>query len=282
MRQQHVVAGAHQLAAVAGLGRQPLGVGGPPPLLNEAFAVLLKGHGHGADGLLQRGVMAFANADGHGELTRPIFAGSLKINLADQREIAAGGRTELPLHAKMLHHVTPAVARSDKAATDAREAATGSHGQRPAVLPPQQHLVAGNIHGARGVARTSTVEVGRQERIYAEPRQQFRMSLEANIGEHHRVVRVADNLLGQAVTPVRIAVDITDPQGFRVEVFEGREQVALLFMGKGLAVGDQELHVPDLGAVDGGVVDLVQDAMGTGKPHPAGGRVGGAYGVFHA
>jgi hypothetical protein len=30
------------------------------------------------------------------------------------------------------------------------------------------------------------------------------------------------------------------------------------------------------------VVDLVQDAMGTGKPHPAGGRVGGAYGVFHA
>ena len=52
-------------------------------------------------------------------------------------------------------------------------------------------------------------------------------------------------------------------------------------MDEGLAVGEEELHVADLRAVDGGVIDLVEDAVGAGKPDAAGGGVGGADGVFN-
>ncbi len=83
------------------------------------------------------------------------------------------------------------------------------------------------------------------------------------------MVRVADDLLGQRVAAVGIAVDVADAESFRINVFELRLQVALLFVEEGLAVGDQKLHVADLGAVDGGVVDLVEDSVRAGEPDPA-------------
>src|SRR5713101_6255292 len=45
--------------------------------------------------------------------------------------------------------------------------------------------------------------------------------------------------------------------------------MAALVMKETLAVGDEVLEVPDLRAVDGGVVDLVQDAGGDGEPDGA-------------
>ena len=43
--EENVVAGAHQLAAVAGVGCEPLGIGDAMPLLDEALAMFLEGHG---------------------------------------------------------------------------------------------------------------------------------------------------------------------------------------------------------------------------------------------
>ena len=60
MRQQHVVAGPHQLAAVTRFRRQPLGIGHPMPLLNEPVAMLTKWSGQRADCLLQGGMVPFA------------------------------------------------------------------------------------------------------------------------------------------------------------------------------------------------------------------------------
>ena len=40
MGEENVVAGAHQASAVAGLGRQPLGVGRALPLLDKALAMV--------------------------------------------------------------------------------------------------------------------------------------------------------------------------------------------------------------------------------------------------
>ena len=68
MRKQHVVAGAHQLAAVAGPGSQPLGIGCALPLVDEAGAILLEGHGQRAYCFLHCGVVPFADADGQREL----------------------------------------------------------------------------------------------------------------------------------------------------------------------------------------------------------------------
>src|SRR2546425_12890973 len=49
--------------------------------------------------------------------------------------------------------------------------------------------------------------------------------------------------------------------------------MAALVMEEALAVGDEVLQVPDLRAVDGGIVDLVQDAGGDGDPDRAVRRV---------
>src|SRR2546426_7862593 len=49
--------------------------------------------------------------------------------------------------------------------------------------------------------------------------------------------------------------------------------MAALIMEEALAVGDEVLEVPDPRAVDGGIVDLVQDAGGDGEPDRAARRV---------
>src|SRR6185369_12203010 len=55
-----------------------------------------------------------------------------------------------------------------------------------------------------------------------------------------------------------------------------------LVVKEGLAVGHQILEVPDLRTVDGGMVDLVQDAGGDGEPDRATGRVRRSYRVLRA
>ncbi len=83
----------------------------------------------------------------------PFSHPGFQIQLAHHGDIAAAGRTKLPVHAEVIHDVAPAVACADKAATDTRKAASGAHGQGPLVLPCQQHLVAGNVHRTRRVFR---------------------------------------------------------------------------------------------------------------------------------
>src|SRR5438132_4801117 len=58
--------------------------------------------------------------------------------------------------------------------------------------------------------------------------------------------------------------------------------MAALIMEEALAVGDEGLEVPDPRAVDGGIVDLVQDAGGDGEPDRAARRVRRADRVLRA
>ncbi len=182
----------------------------------------------------------------------------------------------------VVHQVAPAVARAHKPATDARKAATGAHGQRPLVLPRQQHLVPGHIQRARRVPGAAAIEVRSQQRVNLQPRYQVLVPFQPHAHQQHAVVRVADDLLGQRVAAVGIAIDVANPQRLRMDVLECREQVALLLVDERLAVGHQELHVPHLGAVDRGVVDLVQNAVRAGEPDPARRRVGRSHRVLHA
>src|SRR6185503_14351750 len=67
-----------------------------------------------------------------------------------------------------------------------------------------------------------------------------------------------------------------------MDVLECGEQIALLFMDKCLAIRDQELHIADLCAIDGRMVDLVEHAVRAGEPHPTRCRVGCANCIFYA
>ena len=42
------------------------------------------------------------------------------------------------------------------------------------------------------------------------------------------MMRIADNLLGQRVSSLGIAIDVAHPERLRVDVLEGRHQIALL------------------------------------------------------
>src|SRR5215469_1212412 len=274
--QQNVVAGPHQFASVARLGREPLRVLYAMPLADEAFAMLFKWGCKRAHRLLQCRVIAFAEPNGQREFTRAINAGCAKIQLAKERNIAVARRAKLPVHGVLIHQVPPAVAGSDKPAADTREPATGRHGQRRLIFPGQQHLVSGHIEGTPRITRSSSVQMGSQQCVYLQPWNQVLVPLEANPLQDHAVVRVADDLLGERVAAVHVAIDVAYAEGFLMNVFECRQQMALLLVNEGLAIGDEELHIANLGAVDRRMIDLVQDAVGAGKPNPARGGVGSA------
>ena len=59
------------------------------------------------------------------------------------------------------------------------------------------------------------------------------------------------------------------PERFGMDVFEGGDQVALFLVGEGLLIRDEKLHVTNLRFVDGGMIDLVEDAVRCGVPDAA-------------
>ncbi len=101
-----------------------------------------------------------------------------------------------------------------------------------------------------------------------------------DVHEDDGMVRVGDELLGDGVAAAEVVGDDADGEGVGVDVVEVVLEVALLFVEEGLLVGEEELHVAGLGAVDGGVVDLVECAVRGGEPDAAGGGVGGGDRVF--
>jgi hypothetical protein len=95
-------------------------------------------------------------------------------------------------------------------------------------------------------------------------------------------VRVADHFAHDGVAAV--AVGIADANGERVlvDVFELVDEIAAFLVEEGFSVGDEKLHVANLGTVDGGGVNFVENAVGDGKPDFAGGGVSGRDSVFSA
>jgi len=94
------------------------------------------------------------------------------------------------------------------------------------------------------------------------------------------MVGISDDLLDDPVPALVIGVDEPDRGGAVVDVFEGAFQIALLFVDERFPIREQELHIPGLRPVDGGIVDFVEDAVRDGKPDAARGGVRHAYAVF--
>ena len=276
------MARSHQFAAIAGLGSQPLRVGRAMPLLNEPVTLLLERHGHRAHCLLQRGVVSLAHADGQNELPGSVSPRRTKIQFPKQRDITVRRRAELPIHGVFVHQVVPAIALAHKPATHACKSAIRPHGNRPLVLPCQQHFVPRHVDGATRIPRPATVQMRSQQRIYLQPRQQILMTFQAHPGQNHAVVRVADDLLDKRVPALRIAIDIANTQRFGMNVLKRRQQIPLLFVGKGLPVADQEFHIAHLRAVDGRVIYLVENSVRAREPHAARRRISRPYRVLHA
>ena len=144
-----------------------------------------------------------------------------QIQLAHDGDVAVGGGAELPVHEVVVDEVLPAVAGADEAAADAGESATGAHGERAVVFPGEQHLVAGDVDGAGGVAGAAAVEVRGEQGVNLRRGSNSSWPSMLDVLQDHGVVWVADEFFGQGVAAVGIAIDVADAERLGMDVVEG-------------------------------------------------------------
>ena len=84
---------------------------------------------------------------------------------------------------------------------------------------------------ARRVPRSAAIQMRRQQRIHLEPRQQILVALPAARADSTTQWCGSQMIsLVSAVPALGIAIHIPDPQRLRVDVLEGRDQVALFLV----------------------------------------------------
>ena len=103
--------------------------------------------------------------------------------------------------------------------------------------------------------------MGRQQGVALQPREDRLVAGDAHVHQHHGQVRIADELLGDGEAALRVRGRDADRERVWVDVAEVVAEVALLLVDEALGVGEQQLHVAYLRAIDGRVVDLVQRAV---------------------
>ena len=202
---------------------------------------------------------------------------ALKINFARQRNVAVAGFAEFPVHLEIIHQIPPAVAGADIPDGSPRKPPAASHDQMHILAPGMEQAVAADFRTPAGVARPMTPQVRSQQRV--EPQlaaQRLVQDFEFGVQEHHRAMRIGENVLDQAVAAAgfRIGQAVEDTIPFRV--FDPVLQVALLLVAKRFAVADQELKIARVGLVHRRVVDFVDDAVAECEPDPATRMISGA------
>ncbi len=276
--EEDVVADAHEAAAVGGGGGETLGRGGATPLDEEAVAVKRRRGWRGSASCAAMAAwwpspkaMAMVNSRWRAMSISPMTA-----------MLPSSAWPNCQVIFMSLAEVLKAVAGADVAAGGAGEAAVGSEGERGVALPGEEAALAGDVDGAGGVAGAAAVEVRGEQSVALEAGEEGLVAGDLDVHQDDGVVGVGDELFGDGVAAIEVGGGDADGEGVGVDVVEVVLEVALLFVEEGFAVGEEELHVAGLGAIDGGVVDLVEGAVGDGEPDAAGGGVGGGDGVLSA
>ena len=224
--------------------------------------------GEGKAERLQQGgrrvVQAIAEGQAEGELLAPS-----RVELTDEGDVALLRRVELPVEREIAGQVGPAVGGADVAAGTAHERDGGPHREPGAVLLGHQNLPASGLGDVPAVLPAAHVEVRREEREEPELRQHSLVALQPRTDEDARLVWIGNHLLDDAIAARPIGVDEPHPEGVLVDRLHAGLEVAALVMEEVLTVGHQVLQVADLRSIDGGVVDLVQDAGGDREPDAA-------------
>ncbi len=212
---------------------------------------------------------------GDGELTI-----ALHIDLTHQRQIAVQSLAEIPGHAHVGSEVLIAIAFADVAAAGATESAARTETKGDAVLPGKNATRAGNLHRARVIPGAATVQVRSEQGVTLQTREQSFFTLDLYVHQNDGMVGIRDELLGDLVSSAGIGSGEANREGPGIHVLKLVVQVALFFVEESLFIGEEQLHVAGLRAVDCRVIDLVQRAVRHRVPDLAGGGVGGSDRVF--
>src|SRR6185437_5178467 len=95
-------------------------------------------------------------------------------------------------------------------------------------------------------------------------------------------MRIADELLRNGIAAFGIGSNDANGRGVRMNVVQIILKVALLFMQKGLTVGEDQLHVTSLRMIDRRVINLVEDTVRKGVPDAARSGIRSGNGIFLA
>ena len=79
-------------------------------------------------------------------------------------------------------------------------------------------------------------------------------------------MRVGDDLLDQPVTSLVVAICQSVIERASLRIFDLVMKVTFFFMAERLAVSDQKLQFTDIRAINGRIVDLVEDSVTQRKP----------------
>ena len=146
-----------------------------------------------------------------------------------------------------------------------------------------QQVVSPDLRTPTGIARSLTRHVRSQQRVETQPAaQRLIQHFEPGVHEHHRAMRVGQDMLYDPVAPVRFGIGEPVENTVPFRVFDPVIQVALFLVAEGLAVADEKLKIARVRLVDGRVVDFVDDAVTEREPDPAARMISGAQAFFCA
>ncbi len=118
-----------------------------------------------------------------------------------------------------------------------------------------------NVQATRLVFRALAAEVRRDDGVKAQlAAQAFVQDLQPRVHEEDRGVRIGDEMLDQAVTPLLLLVNDPVEQRPALRNFDLMLEVVLLGVAEGLTIGDEELQVARVGRVDRRAVEFIDDA----------------------
>ncbi len=83
------------------------------------------------------------------------------------------------------------------------------------------------------------------------------------------VAGVGDHALDDAVAPIDVGVGKLVGGDAVLQRFDNETAISFFFREEPAVVGDQQAEIAGAGLIDARVVDLVQDAVAEGEPHPA-------------
>ena len=188
---------------------------------------------------------------------------------ADQRNVARAGGVEVPRQRAVSGEVLPAIAGADIPRADSAKAIIllrvrrGERQPERPLLRPQDSAPA--VHRRfRAVVRSRAAEVRSEERIRA----QAFIAVECNLDQDGIAPGIGDD--AQPKREPCMFVDDLDGGNPRARRRDTVGTEALDLDPEPLPVGHDESEITDLRDVRTGVIDLVQNAVASGKPQTRG------------
>jgi hypothetical protein len=209
-------------------------------------------------------VEALSKCQAEGELIP-----TAQVQLPDQRDIAIFGCVELPIHLEIVRQVCPSIAGPDVSARAPQKWHRGPKRKPCSLLVGRENLLPRDLSDLPIVAPAPDLNVWGKQSIELHWAEESRLAFETGVDEHRVLMRIADQLLHNAVAPLRVGTADTEAQRMMREAFNLMFKVALLLVKKRLAISDQVLQVANLRTVDGRVIHLVEYAVGDGVPDAA-------------